>query len=100
MILIFVKIKMFILSIRLFSLVGVTYFRKQLLIILIRLEFVVLSLFITLVVTQNQLSQPISISFFILILGACETRIALRLLVMITRFKGTDILRNIRTYKY
>lgn len=40
---------------------------------------------------NNQNASP---SFFILILGACEARLALRLLINLTRFKGNDMLTN------
>ena len=83
-----------------FALLRIFIFRKQILITLIRLEIVTLTLFIRLIFKLARLSQPISIAFFILILGACEASLALRLIVIMTRLKGRDILRLIRKFKF
>ncbi len=82
------------------ALVGLFYMRRFLLVSLISLEFVLLNLFIATLMVLSLYGQPISIGFYILILGACEASLGLSLTVMISRFKGSDMLRVIRSYKY
>lgn len=51
-------------------------------------------------ITISIFRKPLSISFYLLVLGACEARLGLTLLVTMTRFTGRDILRLIRKTKY
>lgn len=82
------------------SLLGVFYFRKQVLITLVRLEMVALISFLCLLVNFRQLYQPLSICFYMLILRTCEASLALRLLVILVRLKGGEMFSLIRNYKY
>lgn len=66
--------------------------RKKVLICLLRLEFILLNLFFIIILTLRYIRQPLSHSIFILVLGACEARLGLRLVINITRFKGNDML--------
>lgn len=96
----FLMIKTLTVIILILSLIRLLYFRKKILIRLIILEFMVLNLFITLIIIFVEFNQPLSISFYLLILGACETRLRLSLLIIITRFKGNDMLRLISKTKF
>lgn len=81
------------------SLLSVFYFRKQLLVGLLGLELVNLILFLGVILKFYYCGQFISYSFFLLILGACEARLGLRLIISMTRFKGNDMLRELSTFK-
>lgn len=45
------------------------------------------------------LGKPVSIRFYLLAFGACETRLGLSLLVRIARYRGGDMLRVLRSSK-
>jgi len=79
--------------------VGSYYFRKQFLVSLLSLEFVVLGLFLGRIITLRVLDRCPSLALYVLVLGACEARLGLRLLVSMTRIRGGDMLRLIRTLK-
>lgn len=79
--------------------VSVYYFRKQLLVSLLSLEFMVLGLFIGVIFVLGRLGKPFSISFYLLVLGACEASLGLRLMVRMVRFRGGDMLSFLRLIK-
>ena len=81
------------------SIIRIFFFRKKLLIILITLEFVLLRIFLILIILLTLYFQPPSLAFFILVLGACEARLGLRILIILVRFKGRDILRKVTSFK-
>lgn len=87
-------------TIAVLAIARIYFSRKKILSCLIILEIVILRLFLIVTIKFSQLNQPIAVCFYILIFGACEARLALRLLIIITRLKGNDILRSIRNYKY
>lgn len=60
---------------------------------LLRLEFIVLGLFLRFVSVIGRLDKRVSFTFYLLILGACEARVGLCLLVVLTRYIGRDTLR-------
>lgn len=68
--------------------------RKKILIYLMRLEFLILYLFLRLILHLIYISHPLSFRIYILVIGACEARLGLRLLINISRFKGNDILTS------
>ena len=68
--------------------------RKKVIMCLLRLEFILLNRFFLLIIILYSTKQPISHSMFMLVLGACEARLGLRLLINITRFQGNDLLKN------
>lgn len=68
--------------------------RKKLLICLLSLEFMLLGIFLLIIFKFSVIQQSISNSIFILVLGACEARLGLSLLINIARFKGNDMLRK------
>lgn len=59
---------------------------------LLRLEFIVLGMFIGVIFLLGCSGKPFSISFYLLVLGACEASLGLRLIVRIVRFRGGDML--------
>lgn len=69
------------------------YFRKQLLLRLLRLEVVLLGLFLFFVFVFACMGKPISFSFYLLVVGACEASLGLSLLVVLVRVIGNDVLR-------
>ena len=71
---------------------GVYFFRKQLLYSLLRLEFLVLSLFMVYLRVVSCVSASVSFVFCLLVLGACEATLGLSLLVSLVRLMGRDIL--------
>lgn len=82
-------------SIRVLIIIRIISFflaRKKVIICLLSLEFIVLNIFLAIVYTITVINQIMSYSIFILVLGACEARLGLRLIINITRFKGNDIL--------
>lgn len=66
--------------------------RKKTLIIIIRLELILLFLFLNILTILKFNFINISPRFYILVLGACEASIILRILIILTRFKGNDML--------
>lgn len=66
--------------------------RKKVIMCLLSLEFIVLNMFLAIIYLITIIDQIMSYSIFILVLGACEARLGLRLIINITRFKGNDIL--------
>lgn len=68
------------------------FFRKQLLYSLLRLEFLVLSLFILYLGVVSCVSGSTSFIFYLLVLGACEATLGLSLLVSLVRLLGRDML--------
>jgi len=75
------------------------YFRKQFLLSLLSLELVTLSLFLLVVLVFGSVGKSISVSFYLLVLGACEARLGLSLLVSMVRLRGRDMLRLFRVIK-
>lgn len=69
------------------------YFRKQLLLRLLSLEVVLLGLFLFFVLVFTCIDKPVSFTFYLLVLGACEARLGLSLLVVLVRVVGNDVLR-------
>lgn len=82
-----------------FGWVSAFYFRKQFLVSLLSLELVVLGLFLGVSFFIRIISHPVSISFYLLVFGACEARLGLRLLVGMVRLVGGDMLRLLRVVK-
>lgn len=82
-----------------FGWLGAFYFRKQFLIVLLRLEFVVLGLFLSFIFFLSLVGKSVSLSFFLLILGACEASLGLSLLVSMVRLNGRDMLRSLSVIK-
>ena len=74
------------------GLVRAFYFRKQFLIRLLRIEFIMLILFIRTILRIRIFGKPTSSAFYLLIIGACEASLGLRLLVGLIRLGGGDIL--------
>lgn len=92
----------------LFLLVGVVFgggwvrayfFRKQFLLRLLSLEFLVLSLFLGFVGVLRRMGVSVSVTFYLLVLGACEATLGLCLLVGFVRLLGRDMLRQVRLIK-
>lgn len=82
-----------------FGLLSAFYFRKQLLISLLRLEFIVLGIFIGVIFLLGCLGKPFSIAFYLLVLGACEASLGLSLMVRMVRFSGGDMLNFLSLIK-
>lgn len=82
------------------SVMSMFYFRRQLLVVLVGLEIVGLVLFLIIMMFFSNFSQPMALPFYVLILGACEARLGLSLFVMVTRLKGSDILRTLRGFRF
>lgn len=66
---------------------------------LLRLELLVLSIFLGLVRLIIVTSNPIAFSFYLLVLGACEATLGLCLLVTFVRTLGNDVLSNMEVVK-
>jgi len=96
----FVSINIVFFLIIVITLIRIFFIRKQLLLLLITLELINLIVFMILLIKIVSQLQPISVAFYILIMRACEARIALRLIIRLTRIKGSDILRLIRKFKF
>lgn len=79
--------------------VSAFYFRKQFLVSLLSLELVVLGLFLGVSFCIRMIGHPVSISFYLLVFGACEASLGLRLLVSIVRLAGRDMLSLLRAVK-
>lgn len=75
------------------------FYRKQLLIRLLRLEMLTLGLFMSMALGLMGCDKSVSLSFFILVLGACEASLGLVIIVNIARLKGRDILSIVRLVK-
>lgn len=75
------------------------FFRKQFLLSLLRLEFLVLSLFLGFVGLVGSIGGFVSITFYLLVMGACEATLGLSLLVGFVRLLGSDILSKVRLVK-
>lgn len=82
-----------------FGWVRAFYFRKQFLISLLSLELVVLSLFLGMLFIFGLFLKPVSFAFYLLVLGACEARLGLSLLVNIVRLGGNDMLSLFKVVK-
>lgn len=79
--------------------VSTYLFRKQLLLSLLSLEFMVLSLFLGFVVFLVTLGSPVSFTIYLLVLGACEATLGLCLLVGFVRLVGSDMLSKVSLVK-
>lgn len=66
---------------------------------LLRLELIVLSLFLGFVVYLIGLDAPVTFTLYLLVLGACEATLGLCLLVRLVRLVGRDMLRKVRFIK-
>lgn len=75
-----------------FGLLRAFFFRKQLLMSLLRLEFIVLGMFIGVIFLLGWSGKPFSVAFYLLVLGACEASLGLSLMVRMVRFSGGDML--------
>lgn len=82
-----------------FGWVSAFYFRKQFLMSLLSLELIVLSLFLGLLFIFGLFLKPVSFAFYLLVLGACEASLGLRLLVNIVRLGGNDMLSLFKRVK-
>lgn len=96
----FTSINMVFFLIMIITVIRIFFMRKQLLLLLITLELINLIVFIILLLKIVSQIQPISIAFYILIIRACEASMALRLIIRLTRIKGSDILRLIRKFQF
>lgn len=74
----------------LIRLCGVTFFRYQILIILLSFEIRGLSIFVTIFYILNVYNHFLTTSLYILIIVVCEASLGLSLLVVLTRAKGDD----------
>lgn len=79
--------------------VRVYFFRNQLLLRLLRLEFLVLSLFLGFVGFLGCLGGFLCVTFYFLVLGACEATLGLCLLVSFVRLFGNDMFRRVSLVK-
>lgn len=75
------------------------FFRKQLLLRLVRLEFLVLSLFLGFVSFLGCVGGFLCVTFYFLVLGACEATLGLCLLVNFVRLFGRDMLSSVNLVK-
>lgn len=67
--------------------------RKKFILMLIRLEFMLLILFFLFILSLHRSRKPLSYSLVLLVFGACEARLGLRLLISMIRSKGNDMVR-------
>jgi NADH:ubiquinone oxidoreductase subunit K len=79
--------------------VSTYLFRKQFLLSLLSLEFMVLSLFLGFIGTLRVLGKSVSVTIYLLVLGACEATLGLCLLVSFVRLVGSDMLRKVGLVK-
>lgn len=79
--------------------VSVYLFRKQLLLSLLSLEFMILALFLGFVCFLSILGKSVSVTIYLLVLGACEATLGLCLLVRFVRLVGSDMLRKVSLIK-
>jgi NADH:ubiquinone oxidoreductase subunit K len=79
--------------------VSTYFFRKQLLVCLISLEFLVLALFLGFVMVMSFLNRCIPITLYLLVIGACEATLGLCMLVNLVRLVGNDTLREVQLIK-
>jgi len=75
------------------------FFRKQLLLCLISLEFLVLGLFLGFIVMISIFDRSVPITLYLLVIGACEAALGLCMLVNLVRLVGNDMLREIQLIK-
>lgn len=87
---IFIEIEVLVIIIIFISLLGITFFRKQFLIILLSLEIRALNIFIVLFWLFIRYNQHLSSALYMLIIVVCEASLGLSLLVVLTRAKGND----------
>lgn len=81
------------------ALLRVFIARKKTLMIIIRLELILLLIFVNILMTLKTNHYRISPRFYILVLGACEASLVLRIIIILTRFKGNDMLtKNLMKY--
>nr|YP_010586546.1 NADH dehydrogenase subunit 4L [Rhyacophila kando]UZZ44360.1 NADH dehydrogenase subunit 4L [Rhyacophila kando] len=83
--LIFLSVFMFIMSMMVFS-----FNRKHLLIILLMLEFMVLSLFILFMINLMMMGSEIYFLMLFLVFSVCEGALGLSILVHMIRMYGSD----------
>lgn len=79
---------------------GLVRARKKFLIIILTLEITLIYTFLSHLHRQKVYDESQAVSQIILVFGAIETAIGLRLLIDITRNKGRDNLKNIRRSKF
>lgn len=78
--------------------IGVISFiliRKHLLSILLRLEFIILSLFFLLLIFLNIFNFEIYFSIFFLVFRVCEGALGVSLIVLIIRTHGNDYFKRL-----
>nr|UUC08045.1 NADH dehydrogenase subunit 4L [Cupuladria biporosa] len=86
-------------TLTMFSMISAFFTRKQLMITMLSLELILLMLFMLTMTMMWQLNMAVSITFYILVMGACEASISLSLLINMTRFKGNDKLNSMNMIK-
>nr|AFJ53905.1 NADH dehydrogenase subunit 4L [Celleporella hyalina] len=91
----FVENNIWVISIALVSLLGITFFRKQMMIILLSFEIGGLSIFIVLYMFMKVYNQYLTSALYMLIIVVCEASLGLSLLVVMTRTGGNDNLVNV-----
>jgi NADH:ubiquinone oxidoreductase subunit K len=79
--------------------VSTYFFRKQLLLCLISLEFLVLALFLGFIGAISSFDSNIPVTLYLLVIGACEASLGLCILVNLVRLVGNDMLREIQLIK-
>lgn len=92
---IFVENNIWVIRIALVRLWGITFFRKQIIIILLSFEIGGLSIFIVLFIFIKVYNQYLTSALYMLIIVVCEASLGLSLLVVITRTGGNDNLVNV-----
>ena len=73
--------------------------RKHLINILIRLEYIVLSTFLLIIVIRFNIGLETYISLIFLIASVCEGSLGVGIIVGIVRSHGSDYIRRFRTLK-
>lgn len=90
-----ISIYIFIISCFIFS-----YYYKHLILTIIRLEFIIISVFFNIYIILIVLESNIYLIIIFLTISVCEGALGLSLIVLIVRFYGNDYLNSIRILKW
>ena len=89
-----------IIIIPIITIINLLLHHKYLLLTLLSLEAITLGILIFIINTYIIITINFSIvSILILTVGACEARLGLTLLVLISRYYGNDLVKNLRLSK-
>lgn len=83
-----------------FSCFIFSFYYKHLLLTIIRLEFIIISVFFNIFIILIILERNLYLIIIFLTIGVCERALGLSLIILIVRFYGNDYINSLRIIKW